>query len=144
MEKEKREAEKLALEVLESVKTGSCVRGSDIDCDLIKVAIENAKRAQAPVDFKCVDFRELPVVNEKVYVMSNLPYGQRLSYDVLRFIGDLRKNFPMAFSTYSILLKNSRSILEKRRKNSAFKIAEFGLTCTCITEYRDFDYPPFK
>lgn len=92
--KEKKEAEKIALEVLESLKTGLCVHGSDINCDLIKVAMENAKRAQAPVGFKCVDFRVLPIVNEKVYVISNLPYGQRLSDDVLKFIGDLRKKFP--------------------------------------------------
>jgi len=44
-----------------------------------------------------LDFRDLPVFTEKAWVISNLPYGQRLDDGkVIRDIKILREKFPNA------------------------------------------------
>ncbi|ODN31122.1 THUMP domain-containing class I SAM-dependent RNA methyltransferase [Fervidobacterium thailandense] len=94
---EKKAAERLAIEVIRKVAKETRIHGSDVDCEVINVAVENARRAGVSVNFLCADFRGLPTVHEKVYVVSNLPYGQRLTDDVLSYIDVLRKKFPNGF-----------------------------------------------
>lgn len=77
------------------------IYGSDFDCNMINIAKENYIRARnlfgtkINVDFSCMDFRNLPAFSEKAWVISNLPYGERLkSVDVLKDIHILKKKFP--------------------------------------------------
>ncbi|WP_448378496.1 THUMP domain-containing class I SAM-dependent RNA methyltransferase [Fervidobacterium sp.] len=79
------------------------IKGSDIDCQAIRIAQENIKVASRifqtnlPAEFSCLDFRDLPVFTEKAWVISNLPYGQRLDDGkVIRNIKILREKFPDA------------------------------------------------
>ncbi|HOJ94638.1 MAG TPA: RNA methyltransferase, partial [Fervidobacterium nodosum] len=76
------------------------IYASDVDCQVINIAKENYNRAKklfninTNIDFKCTDFRKLPVFNEPAYVISNLPYGQRIEVDILKEIKILREKFP--------------------------------------------------
>jgi len=79
------------------------IKGSDIDCQIIQVAQANMKVASKifqtplPVEFSCLDFKDLPVFTEKAWVISNLPYGQRLDDGkVIKDIKVLREKFPNA------------------------------------------------
>ncbi len=87
----------------EGRKANVLVHGSDIDCDIVKVAKENFNRARklfntkVKIDFSCSDFRKLPTFDKKTWVISNLPYGERLKdRDILKDILILREKFPNA------------------------------------------------
>ncbi|MFN6991876.1 MAG: class I SAM-dependent RNA methyltransferase [Fervidobacterium sp.] len=100
--------EKIHIQLLEKIlnktKTGeNIIFGSDIDSNNIKIAVENLNRAvrifnanylKNTVHFKCIDFKKLPVITEECYVVSNLPYGERLDDNVLRDITILKEKFP--------------------------------------------------
>lgn len=82
-----------------ALKSG-IITGSDRDCEIIKIAQENYKRAlkvfgfARPVELKCADFRNLPVFRDKAWIISNLPYGERLKEDeILPFLPKLREKF---------------------------------------------------
>uniref|UniRef100_A0A7V4NF75 RNA methyltransferase n=1 Tax=Fervidobacterium pennivorans TaxID=93466 RepID=A0A7V4NF75_FERPE len=101
-EKSKKDALRHLQNVSEKISR-KIIKGSDIDCQVIRIAQENIKvasrifQANLPVEFSCLDFRDLPVFTEKAWVISNLPYGQRLDDEnVIRDIKILREKFPNA------------------------------------------------
>jgi putative N6-adenine-specific DNA methylase len=73
---------------------------SDRDCKVLKTAQENYQMVKklfpgsAHINFRCLDFRNLPSYHEKAYVISNLPYGKRLDSDILNEISVLKSKFP--------------------------------------------------
>ncbi len=72
------------------------IHGYDRDCNIVRVAKENAKRASAQIDFSCIDFEDLSVNTKRSYVISNLPYGERMEDDIIGQIPILREKFPNA------------------------------------------------
>lgn len=78
------------------------IYASDIDCKNIQIAQENFTRAKkvfnvdAKLEFRCIDFKKLEPFYEYSYVISNLPYGERLDMDILTDIKLLRQKFSNA------------------------------------------------
>lgn len=78
------------------------IYASDIDCKNLEIAQENFARAKkifntdAKIEFKCIDFKKLESFREYSYVISNLPYGERLDVDILKEIKILKQKFPNA------------------------------------------------
>jgi len=106
LKEEWKKSKKEALKDLQNLSekiSRKIIKGSDIDCQVIQVAQANLRvasrifRTTLPVEFSCLDFRDLPVFTEKAWVISNLPYGQRLDDGkVIRDIKILREKFPNA------------------------------------------------
>ena len=44
------------------------------------------QRGQVSIDFSCIDFEDLPVNTKRSYVISNLPYGERMEDDIIEQI----------------------------------------------------------
>lgn len=100
--------EKIRIQLLEKMLNETkleenIIFGSDINSNNIKIAIENLNRAERiynanylknTVQFKCIDFKKLPTITEECYIVSNLPYGERLDDNVLRDINILKEKFP--------------------------------------------------
>lgn len=94
---EKAEAKRRAREILEgNWRKPPRLFGSDIDPKAIEIAKENARRAGVRVNLRCIDFRRLPRFDGEAYVISNLPYGERVASDVLQDARILREKFPNA------------------------------------------------
>lgn len=75
--------------------------GSDKDCKVIQIARENYRRAievfgsARNAEFRCSDFKDLTVFEDRTWVISNLPYGERLKgEEILSFLPKLREKFP--------------------------------------------------
>ncbi len=72
------------------------VSGSDRDAQVLKMARANADRAAARVDFTCAAFADLPAQAPGTMIVTNPPYGVRLTTDerwnrdFARFLGRMR------------------------------------------------------
>lgn len=87
------------------------IYASDIDAETIKVAEENARKAgvEDDIDFQCKSFLLLESPSPKGAVITNPPYGERLSNDqeVERLYGLLGDIFRMRFPKWSYYLITS-------------------------------------
>lgn len=95
----KEEWKKLKAKLSKKNFSGGKIYGSDVDCNAIEIAKQNYARAKSifnvnyHIEFICTDFKKLKPVHDSAYVISNLPYGQRLDIDILSEIRLLRQKF---------------------------------------------------
>ncbi|SDH60415.1 putative N6-adenine-specific DNA methylase [Fervidobacterium changbaicum] len=108
--------------------TQAFIHGSDIDCQVIKVAQENMKRAsqifqtKLPIKFSCTDFRDLATFNGKAWIISNLPYGERLDdKNVIEGVKILREKFPNGNFYLLHADKDFEKLFGKARKKIRFQ-----------------------
>ncbi|AMW32922.2 RNA methyltransferase [Fervidobacterium islandicum] len=116
------------LKQLSKKLTQAFIHGSDIDCQAIKVAQENMKRAsqifqtKLPIKFSCTDFRDLATFNGKAWIISNLPYGERLDdKNVIEGVKILREKFPNGNFYLLHADKDFEKLFGKARKKIRFQ-----------------------
>lgn len=112
------------------------IYASDIDNDVINVAIENAKRAgvEDDIEFRCMNFLELEAMSDKGAIICNPPYGDRLLDDnaVERLYGLMGDIFRMRFPKWSYYIITSYEHFQRdfgKRATKNRKLYNGGLLC---------------
>jgi len=110
--------------------------GFDKDCEVLKVANENAHRAKVSekVIFKCKSFDKLsPFTPRQAHVVTNPPFGMRLKEGDSHFYKDLSRLFYL-FENCRICLITPKENFEdmvKKRATKRFKFQNSGIWTWC-------------
>lgn len=118
------------------VQSSTLSMGFDKDCEVLKVAIENARRARVSdkVIFRCKSFDKLnPFTPGQAHVVTNPPFGMRMKEGDSHFYRDLSKLFYL-FEDCRICLITPKENFEeivKIRATKKFKFQNSGIWTWC-------------